>query len=110
MLNVLVCSWHKNTSTLENMQKNYEDKGVIMSFHAKLNGSNLGKKKTGIGPGSSDGCSPGSLRSHHSHHEVDTQKQLEELFEGAKKQGNEVVPEPKGRPCSSLWLELTNQS
>ena len=98
MMNVLVCCDHKNTSVLENMQKNYEDKGVIMSFHAQLNGRNLRKKKTGIGPGSSDGCSPGSLQSHHSHHKVDTQKQLEELFEGAKKQGIEVVPEPKGRP------------
>ena len=69
-----------------------------MGFHVRLNRSNLVKKKTVIGPGSSDGCSPGSLQSQHSHHEVDTQKQFEELFEGAKKQGIEVVPEPKGRP------------
>ncbi|MCP4994211.1 MAG: hypothetical protein GY934_10585, partial [Gammaproteobacteria bacterium] len=30
--------------------------------------------------------------------EVDSQNQLAELFRGAKKQGIEVVPEPKGRP------------
>ena len=62
-----------------------------------MDGNNIARK-TGIGPDSSDGGSPGSLQTQHSNQEVDAQKQLEELFEGSKNQGIEVVPEPRGRP------------
>merc|ERR1711940_185898 len=69
-----------------------------MSYHVRLQGRSNLVEKTGIGPGSSDGRDSGSPQSQHSHHEVDSQDQLEELFRGAKNQGIEVVPEPKGRP------------
>ena len=68
-----------------------------MGFHIRLDGNNL-VKRTGIGPGSSNGRSSGSPQSQHSHHEVDSQGQIEELLRGAKSQGRELVPELKGRP------------